>query len=335
MEQWILMISSDFNPKQILLDKIQAKGGWVNAHAHIDRAFILNEENFKLVNGSLQQKWDYPDQLKAKSSVEDIYSRMAYTVEDLCRQGTQALATFIDVDPVIEDKAIKAAQKVRETFKGSIEIKFINQVVKGVIDPEARKWFEIGAQFVDIIGGLPEKDEDNKAEHLDILFEAAKKNGGKMIHAHMDQYNFPDQRDTELLVEKTIEHEYQGKVVAIHCISVGAQPREYRQQLYAKMIEAGVMVVACPIGWIDNSAVAAQDHDVIGPIHNSVTPVKEMLAEGLAVAIGTDNTQDIYKPFNSGDMWDELHFLLEAQRMYDLDVLADIATVNGLKALGL
>ena len=156
-----------------------------------------------------------------------------------------------------------------------------------------------------------------------------------MIHAHMDQYNSPDQRDTEILVQKTIEHAYQGNVVAIHCISIGAQPREYRQDLYAKMKEAGIMVIACPVGWIDNSAVAALDHDVIGPVHNSMTPVKEMIAAGLIVAIGTDNIQDIYKPFDSGDMWDELHFLLEGQRLYDLDVLTEIATTNGLKTLGL
>ena len=52
-------MSSNFDPKQILLDKIKANGGWVNAHAHIDRAYILNDENFKLVDGDLKQKWDY------------------------------------------------------------------------------------------------------------------------------------------------------------------------------------------------------------------------------------------------------------------------------------
>ena len=60
-----------------------------------------------------------------------------------------------------------------------------------------------------------------------------------------------------------------------------------------------------------------------------------MIAAGLIVSLGTDNIQDIYKPFNDGDMWNELHFLLEAQRMYDLDVLSDIASINGLKILGI
>lgn len=327
------MAKIDFNPKQLVLDKIKANGGWVNAHAHIDRAFILNDENFKLVNGSLQEKWDFPDKYKKNASVDEIYQNMAEVMEDMISQGVQAIGSFIDVDPVIEDKAIKAATKIKADYKGKIQIKYINQVVKGVIDPEARKWFEIGSEFVDIIGGLPEKDEGKEAKHLDILFESAKKNGNKPLHIHVDQYNSPDQRDTELVVQKTIDHGYEGKVVAIHCISVGAQPREYRFDLYKKMKDVGIIVVACPIGWIDNSWVAGKSEDVIGPIHNALTPVKEMIESGLTVAIGTDNIQDIYKPFNDGDMWSELRFLLEAQRYYDIDSLVQIASANGRKAL--
>jgi cytosine/adenosine deaminase-related metal-dependent hydrolase len=58
-----------------------------------------------------------------------------------------------------------------------------------------------------------------------------------------------------------------------------------------------------------------------------------MVAAGITVALGPDDIQDIYKPFTDGDMWIEMRFLLEAQRLYDLDTLADIATINGRKAL--
>ena len=54
---------------------------------------------------------------------------------------------------------------------------------------------------------------------------------------------------------------------------------------------------------------------------------------GSEVALGTDDIADIYKPYSDGDMWTELRFLLEATHTYDMDVLADIATVNGRKAL--
>ncbi len=322
--------TANFDPKKALLEKIRTQGGWVNAHSHIDRAYILTEENFALSNSSLQQKWALPDQFKAAATVDDIYSNMARAVEMMCAQGVQAVGSFIDVDPVIQDKAIQAAQKVRDNFKNDIQIKFINQVVKGVMDPEAREWFNIGAEFVDIIGGLPEKDEGHEAEHLDILFEAAKKNGGKMMHVHIDQYGMPNQRDTELLAKKTIEHGYQGKVVAVHSLSIAAQPLTYRQELYEQMKAAELMVVVCPLAYI-----ASHRSEELAPIHNSITPVEEMLAAGITVGLGGDNINDIYMPFADGDMWSEMRTLLEACYIRDLDALADIATVNGLKTLGL
>jgi cytosine/adenosine deaminase-related metal-dependent hydrolase len=135
------------------------------------------------------------------------------------------------------------------------------------------------------------------------------------------------------LVDKTIEHGYQGKVVAVHCISVGSQPKAYRDELYKKMKAAGVMVISCPGAWIDNSWIAGHSEDINGPIHNSITPVKEMIDAGVTVAIGTDGIQDIYTPFTDGDMWNELKILLQAQRIYDLDALAEIATTNGRRVL--
>lgn len=322
-----------FNPKQLLIDRIAERGGWVNAHAHIDRAYVLDEENFSLVNKPLMEKWHLPDEFKKNASVEDIYQNMVRVVDMQIAQGVQALASFIDSDPVVEDKAIKAAKLLKQSHGDKITLRFINQVVKGVLDPEARKWFEIGAEFVDFIGGLPEKDAGHEAEHLDVLFEVGKKNGGKPLHVHVDQLNMPDQRDTELLVKKTIEHSYQGRVVAIHCISIGSQPRNYRMRLYEQMKQAEIIVIACPCAWIDNSWVAGKPDDIIGPIHNAVTPVKEMIQAGLIVALGTDGIQDLYKPFTDGDMWTELRFLLEAQHFYDLDALVDIASTNGRRAM--
>lgn len=327
------MAASNFDPKQLVVKAINQKGGWVNAHAHIDRAYILTQNNFSLVDGSLKEKWNFPDEYKRTVTVEEIQDTMRHTLDDQIDQGVTAIASFIDVDPIIEDKAIQAARVIRQEYAGKIEIRYVNQVVKGVLDPEARKWFDVGAEFADFIGGLPEKDEGREAEHLDVLFEAGKRNGNKPLHVHVDQLNLPTQRDTELLAQKTIEHNYQGKVVAIHCISVGAQVKEYRHELYKQMKEAGIVVVCCPCGWIDNSWVAAMDDDVIGPIRNALTPVKEMMAAGIPVALGTDNIRDIYKPFSDGNMWTELRFLLEANRLYDIETLSQIATINGRKAL--
>lgn len=326
------------NPKQILLEKIKARGGWVNAHTHIDRSFIINYDNYDKTGDPLHLKWDHPDEFKKRVTVAQIVGHMSQVIDNQLEQGVQALGSFIDCDSVVKDKNLKAADIVKDKYRGQLQLKFIHQPIKGLMDKTERKWFEEAANFVDIIGGLPERDsklrlgKDRKAEHLDILFETAKKHD-KPLHVHVDQLNIPEQRDTELLIRKTREYNYNGKVVAIHCISVAAQERSLRQQIYKDLVELDITVVACPSAWIDQSWVSQQPYDTLGPFHNAVTPAKEMVAAGVCVALGTDDIADIYKPFSDGDMWTELRFLLEATHTYDIDALADIASVSGLKAL--
>ena len=317
------------DPKQVVLEKIKANGGWVNTHAHLDRAYTLTPENFQYTYSYLKEKWHLVDEMKKAATVDDIYRGMSKAVELFIEQGAQAIGTFIDVDEKIEDKALKAAIKLRETYGKDIQIKFANQVLKGVIDPKARYWFDMSVEFVDIIGGLPAKDFGREEEHLDILISTAKDNG-KLVHVHVDQFNSDDERETEMLARKTIEHGMQGKVSAIHCISLAAHPKKYRSEVYKLMREANLLVISCPTAWIDHNRT-----ERLAPSHNSITPVDEMVPEGITVAFGTDNICDIYKPFSDGDLWTELRVMLEACHFYDTEQLARIATINGLKALGI
>ncbi len=319
----------NFNPKELVLQKIKEKGGWVNTHSHLDRAYTLNNKNFSYTNSYLKEKWDLVDEMKSIATVDDIYRRMCIAVEIFIEQGTQAIGSFIDVDGVIEDKAIKAAIKLRDNYGKDIEIRFANQVLKGVIDPKAKYWFDMSVEFVDIIGGLPAKDFGKEKQHLDILLSTAK-NFNKLVHVHVDQFNTDEETETELLARKTIEHGMQGKVTAIHSISVAAHPKKYRKELYKLMKEADLMVVSCPTAWIDHNRT-----ERLTVSHNSITPVDEMVPAGINVAFGTDNICDIYKPFSDGDLWTEMRVMLEACHYYDIEELSNIATVNGLKVLGI
>ncbi len=146
--------------KTFIRDEIIKKGGWVNAHAHADRAFTMTPEKIGIYhNSNLQQKWDLVDEVKRTSSVDDYYARFCQSIELMISQGVTAFGTFVDIDPICEDRAIIAAHKAREVYKHDIILKFANQTLKGVIEPEARKWFDIGSDMVDMIGGLPYRDE--------------------------------------------------------------------------------------------------------------------------------------------------------------------------------
>ena len=186
--------------------------------------------------------------------------------------------------------------------------------------------------MVDMIGGLPYRDEldyGKGLEAMDILMDKAK-SLGKMLHVHVDQFNTPKEKETEQLCDKAIEHGMQGRVVAIHGISIGAHPKEYRKMLYQKMRDSQMMVIACPMAWIDSGR-----KEDLQPFHNALTPADELIPEGITVAIGTDNICDYMVPLCEGDMWQELSLLSAGCRFTNLEEMSNIASINGRKVLGL
>ncbi len=322
-------MNNSWDIKQIILKKITENGGWVNTHTHLDRAYTITPEKLEKANEHLHTKWGLVDEIKKSSSVDQIYSRMAFAVEEQIKQGVTVLGSFIDVDDVIKDKALKAAAKIKEKYSSEIKLVFINQALKGVLEPTAKKWFDEALEFVDIVGGLPAKDAGREDEHLDILMNAAKEKN-KMVHVHVDQLNTKREKETEQLIRKTKEHGLENRVVGIHGISLAAHPKEYREKIYTQLAEAGVMMISCPTAWIDS--VRTEELSVT---HNSILPVEELVKAGVTVGIGADNIADVYKPFTDGDMWTELRFMLEACHYYDIDELVKISTTNGRKILGL
>ena len=229
-------------------------------------------------------------------------------------------------------KALEAAQIVKKEAKSKgFELKICSQALKGVIAPKEnrllRKALEL--DYLDAIGGLPRADKDYEQAHLDeILFLG--KEYGKRVHVHVDQLNSDLERETEKLASKTMHWGMEGKVTAVHGVSIAAHPKEYREKVYKMSRDAGLSFISCPTAWIDS-----RRNEWLTPTHNAVTPVEEMLAHDLVVAIGSDNIQDVYKPFSDGNMYTELKFLLESLHLYDIDALVDIATKNGRLVIGM
>ena len=153
---------------------------------------------------------------------------------------------------------------------------------------------------------------------------------GLPLHVHVDQNNTASEVETEMLARATMRYGLEGRVVAVHGISIACHPKKYRQEVYKMCKDAGIVFVTCPTAWIDSRRT-----ELLSPTHNAITPVDEMLNYDIPVALGTDNIHDIYKPYSTGDMSIELKFLLEATHIYDHDALFDIAVTNGQKILDL
>ena len=95
--------------KTFIRDEIIKKGGWVNAHAHADRAFTMTPEKIGIYhNSNLQQKWDLVDEVKRTSSVDDYYARFCQSIELMISQGVTAFGRFVKTEPsLLHTKLVK------------------------------------------------------------------------------------------------------------------------------------------------------------------------------------------------------------------------------------
>ena len=322
-----------FDPNKVLIDKIKGNGGFINAHAHFDRAFTVTEDNMdKVVNYHLFDKWKFVDNFKREASTEVYIQNILSAVQTQRDFGVSAAMTFIDVDSVCGFKALEAAREAKSiALESGFTLKICSQALKGVISPKEnallRRALEKG--FLDAIGGLPRADAGYQRDHLDEIISLGR-DYGKRVHVHVDQLNNSLERETELLARRTMHWGMEGKVTAVHGISIACHPKKYRQEVYKMSKDAGLSFISCPTAWIDS-----RRSEALSPTHNAITPVEEMLEQGLVVAIGSDNIHDVYKPYSTGDMNLELKFLLEALHLYDIDTLVDISTKNGRLVIGM
>ncbi|OUU74833.1 MAG: hypothetical protein CBC29_06810 [Methylococcaceae bacterium TMED69] len=319
-----------YNPLQSTINRIMLMDGFVNAHAHLDRANTITPDSLKDSSLGLQEKWTYVDKIKRTSSVWDYKERITDALMMQKFYNTRYICSFIDIDPIADYTALTGASFAKDEFDQQ-EIKLIiaSQTLKGVLNKAPRILIEDVLDTVDIIGSLPAADEGRESEHLDVVLNWAKQTG-KRVHVHVDQNNRPTEKETELLARKTIEHGLESRVTAVHGISIACHPKKYREELYKMCVDADLTFICCPSAWIDH-----RRSEVLSPIHNSITPVDELLERGLRVAIGSDNICDIYKPFCNGDMINELRLLIDSCRIYNEDELINIAVTNGLEVLGM
>ena len=315
------------NPLRKLVNRVLLAGGFVNAHAHLDRAYTITAESLQYANLHLFEKWKFVDDIKKTAGLTDYRERIKNGLQMQKFMNTQTICSFIDVDPLSDYTALTGASIARDEVE-DIELKIATQTLKGVLDKASRNLLEHVIDCIDIVGSLPGADPGREDKHLDIVMDWAKQSG-KRLHVHVDQMNRPSQKETELLARKTIQHGLEGRVSAIHAISLACHPIAYREEVYRMCKDADLTFIACPSAWIDHKR-----DETLAPIHNSVTPVDELLHWGLRVALGSDNIHDVYKPYCDGDMLNEMRLLIDSCRIYNEDEIVNIVVHNGLEVLG-
>lgn len=326
--------------KELFFNAVESNGskGMVNCHAHLDRAYTLTPEIWEQASALMEEKWILNRDIKRKHTDESIQARLTYCIEDFIKQGVIACRTHVDADSIVGMLVVNAAAKVREKYKGKFTLQLVAHPLEGFLNEDATDFdkaktdlFEEACAVCDVVGGLPSRDralEGGDRRHAEFLISTAK-NLGKDIDVHIDQENNPLEKDSEWFLDLIAERGMQGRVTFVHAISVAAQEAEDRERIYKKMADTGTNVTVCPI-----AALSMKQHkEKSANVHNSIAQIDEMLAHGITVGVGTDNISDIFVPEDNGDMFEEIKVMASACRFYNIEKLAEIASINGERTL--
>jgi hypothetical protein len=311
--------SEPWNLKLNFFDAVERLGGVANHHAHFDKAYLITAETLELTQVNMERKWELYRSLKENYTFDDLVERISRGLQTMIQQGVTYCRTMVDADSTVGLLPVKAALEVKRRFANQIEFDIGVQPLQGVLDEASFEQYAEACSLADFCGGLPSRDRPREEKHLDRILQLAKQLG-KCVDVHVDQENNPDQTETELLALKTIEHGMQGRVFAVHAISLAAKDEREQDRIIEKIVEADLGVIICP-----SAALSMKQLPMIAPLHNSIAPFGKLRKAGVRCYLGVDNVHDLFMPLVDGDIWTECRILMEACRFYDIQAVAEWA----------
>jgi len=336
---------SDFEKK--VRDYAKEFGGAGNFHIHGDRAYTGRNEFYAGTGLSISEfgRMTLPEKQKLtwilhNSSAfgeDSIRERMTKMIEESMAFGVNKIYTTTDVTYNTKLKSFEVAKKLKEKFKGVVDIQI------GAYNPSGFKTgeefkdrfevFEEAARESDFLMGLAEKDRQDghigERQHNWYLLNLAYRLK-KPVHFHVGQENRPSDRTLDLLLgdleqiqdlHLRVSPDEFPEVFAVHAISSSCVPKDEFDNLAKRMKERKVSLICCPRAAIS----MLQDSSVNAPIHNSIADVWRFAVNGVNIrGLGVDNLDDIYIPASSPDVYDEAEDLANSLRFYNTRIIAKV-----------
>lgn len=342
----LMMPVGDFG--EMVHESVLKYGGYVNEHAHLDRASTLNPnylEHYGITplqatSATLKIKQSLTGKLhegRAYSEQEDLEKRIRKYLDRMIRLNVRRVISFIDATSDIGLSAIKIALALKDVYSSKIDFKIAAHPIFGFKEEFVSgksRWgvFEEACGMVDVVGALPERDDRPGGIGFDKHLRKVINLGQKLrkpVHIHTDQSNDPRENHTLDVIEAVrwlgpIENNVPDRpaVWCVHVISPSSYPEDKFKKMVEGLVKFNIGVICCP-----RAALSMRQNRAIKvPMHNSIARVLEMAYAGVPIMFGTDNIADMYVPTGSGGMLEEvLHFADDA-RFYSPEILAKFAS---------
>lgn len=323
----------------------------VDAHIHLDRAWTAEDRYWSHAGLSVEQILGSPLEMKQYAMGElhnglayepnELESRMRSVLNKKLEMGEVEVWGVVDTSPDIDDKAFRAAMRLREEFEPrGMKLKVAAYPIHGLKEPRSDriKLLEEISKEADFLVALPERDARQGHErigfngHLKYMIELACKRRIP-LQVHLDQMNAPEENGTESLIEavrwlgspKIPGYDW-PTIEAVHVISPSCYDEARFQAIVEGLRQNNIGVLVCP-----HAAISMRQlRPCIAPVHNCIARVRELLAAGIKVRLGTDNVGDIFVSLPNPSLTREIEMICSAVRFYDFAIWNKIAQMKPL-----
>ena len=243
--------------------------GLVDAHIHLDKALLSDRAPSR--EGSLAEALRVTAEAKRGFTRADILARARRTLDMAVRQGTTAMRSHAEIDPIVGLMGFEALQTLKREYAPAIDLQLCAFAQEGILKSPGteallREALRAGA---DLVGGVPYVDPDPR-RHVDIVFD---------------------------LAAETVRRGWQGRVALGHMSEMAALPPDEQDALARELARAGVAVIVLPA----TDLYLMGRKDVRSP-RRGLAPVKRLLAAGVTVAAATNNVQNAFTPVGTAGL---------------------------------
>jgi cytosine deaminase len=307
----------------------------IDIHTHIDKSQVISRTGSLSVSFGNARDAINADRTKHWSRA-DIRARMEYSIRCAYVHGVSALRSHIDSYEGQAEASWTVFGELRKDWSGRIVLQATTSVPIDVYATDyGRKLADLAAAAQGgLLGGVLRRSTESDytyIDNIDVLLDAQFKLAKERelaIDLHVDETTISNVFHLEQVAKAVIRHKMHGRVVCSHCCSLAGQSDERIEEILVLCAEAGIGIVTLP-----TTNCYLQDRKPgRTPRLRGVTPVHEIRAKNIAVAIASDNVRDPLYPFGDYDMVENFR---QSVGIYHLDqCLGDaLAMIGPLPAM--
>lgn len=305
--------------------------GFNESHIHLEKAYLLDKMDRDA--RSLKEAIQMTAELKKSFTNEDMKERAARVIEKCIQSGVTNIRAQVEVDDILGLSAMNTIMALKEQYQNQMTIQIVAFPQEGIfIQKRGIELMEEALKMgADAVGGIPYNDRD-QSEHLNYVYQLAEK-FEKPIDLHIDDSDDPEDLSILDIIKLTKEHHYENKVTVAHMTSLGSVFHEKATAIATKIADAGIHVIALPA--TDLYINGRKDKE---KVRRGLTPVSTLLNNRVNVIFATNNIQNPFTPFGTGNILDVAYLFAEVTQMgtaQDAETILDMLTYRSAKALGL